>query len=84
MTFKIKTGYYFELLTPETIKLLGSTENRTSKDKNGENINHLKITEVVLVDDDEERLVVCFLGILEGLVGTVKAWQSRASAVVQI
>ena len=24
-TFKIKTGYYLELLTPEMIKLLGST-----------------------------------------------------------
>ena len=24
ITFKVKTGYYFELLTPETIKLLGS------------------------------------------------------------
>ena len=24
ITFKIKTGYYFELLTPETMKLLGS------------------------------------------------------------
>ena len=26
ITFKIKTGYYLELLTPKTIKLLGSTE----------------------------------------------------------
>ena len=26
ITFKIKTGYYFELLTPETLKLLGSTD----------------------------------------------------------
>ena len=25
---KIKTGYYLELLTPETMKLLGSTENK--------------------------------------------------------
>ena len=25
--FKIKTGYYLEILTPETIKLLGSTES---------------------------------------------------------
>ena len=25
VTFKIKTGYYLELLTPETMKLLGST-----------------------------------------------------------
>ena len=27
-TFKIKTGYYLKLLTPETMKLLGSTENK--------------------------------------------------------
>ena len=49
VTFKIKTRYYLELLTPETTKLLGSTENRTTKDKNDENAPHFKITEVVLV-----------------------------------
>ena len=26
ITLKIKNGYYLELLTPETMKLLGSTE----------------------------------------------------------
>ena len=31
--FKIKTGYYTELLTPETIKLLGSTKSKITKDK---------------------------------------------------
>ena len=31
------------------MKLLGSTENKISKDKNGENVPHLEITEVVLV-----------------------------------
>ena len=30
------------------MKLLGSTENETTKDKNGENVPHLEITEVVL------------------------------------
>ena len=35
-TFKIKTGYYLELLTSETMKLLGSTEGKISDDKNGE------------------------------------------------
>ena len=49
ITFKIKNGYSLELLTPETIKLLGSTENKITKDKNGEHVPHLKITEVVLV-----------------------------------
>ena len=42
-------GYYLELLTPETIKLLGSTKSKKKK-KNGENILHLEITELVLVD----------------------------------
>ena len=49
VTFKIKNGYSLELLTPETMKLLGSTENKITKDKNGENVPHLEITEVVLV-----------------------------------
>ena len=47
--FKIENGYSLELLTPETIKLLGSTENKITKDKSGENVTHLEITEVVLV-----------------------------------
>ena len=33
VTFKIKNGYSLELLTPETMKLLGSTENKITKDK---------------------------------------------------
>ena len=47
--FKIKSGYYLELLTPETIKLLGSTESKITKDKNGENVPHLEVIELVLV-----------------------------------
>ena len=31
------------------MKLLGSTEDKITKDKNGENVPYLKITEVVLV-----------------------------------
>ena len=31
------------------MKLLGSTENKITKDKNGKNAPHLKITEVVVV-----------------------------------
>ena len=49
VTFKIKNGYSLELLTPETMKLLGRTENKITKDKNGENVPHLEIAEVVLV-----------------------------------
>ena len=33
ITFKIKTGYYLEFLTPETMKLLRSTGNNITKDK---------------------------------------------------
>ena len=32
------------------MKLLGSTENKIAKDKNGENVAHLEITQVLLVD----------------------------------
>ena len=46
---KYSLRYSFELLTPETMKLLGSTENKISKDKNSENVPHLEITVVVLV-----------------------------------
>ena len=38
LTFKIKTGYYLELLTPETMRLFGKTENKRTKDKYSENI----------------------------------------------
>ena len=49
VTIKIKNGYSLELLTPETMKLLGSNENKITKDKNDENVPHLEIMEVVLV-----------------------------------
>ena len=49
ITFMIKTGYYLELSTHETMKSLGSTENKITKGENGENILHLEITEVILV-----------------------------------
>ena len=31
------------------MKLFGSTENKTSKNKNGENVPYVEITEVLLV-----------------------------------
>ena len=49
ITFKIKKGYSLVILTKETMKLLRSTENKITKDKNGENVPHLEITKVVLV-----------------------------------
>ena len=49
IVFKIKTGYKLELLTPETMKLLGSTKKDVDKDKDGENVPKLESVEVVLV-----------------------------------
>ena len=49
VTFKTKNGYGLELLTSETMKSLESTKNKLTKDKNGENVSHLEITEVVLI-----------------------------------
>ena len=49
IVFKIKTGYKLELITPETMKLLGSTKKVVDKDKNGENVPKLESVEVVLV-----------------------------------
>ena len=37
-----------ELLTPETMKLLGSIKSKITKNEYGENVPHLEITEVVL------------------------------------
>ena len=46
---KIKTRCYLQFLLPETLKLLGSTENKITKNKNSKNMPHLEINEVVLV-----------------------------------
>ena len=46
ITFKIKSGYYLELLTPEIMKLLGSTVSKINKDKNSENVPNLEVVEV--------------------------------------
>ena len=66
--FKIKAEYYLELLTPETMKLLGSTESKITKDKNGENLPHLEITEEVFIhcnivnnkDQQDSRVLYTF------------------------
>ena len=52
ITFKIQNGYYLELLKPETMKLLGSTESKITKDKNGENVPHLVLVHCNLVNND--------------------------------
>ena len=49
IVFKIKTGYKLELLSKETMKLLGSTSSIIDADKNSENVPKLQNAEVVLV-----------------------------------
>ena len=48
ITFKTKTRCYRKSLRSETMKLLGSTENRITKD-DSENVPHLEITQVIVV-----------------------------------
>ena len=50
ITFKVKAGYYLELLTPETMKLLASTKSKIRKNQNDENVPYLESTEVVLIN----------------------------------
>ena len=45
--FKRKTGYTLEILTHETMKLLGSTKKDVDKDKDGENVLKLESVEIV-------------------------------------
>ena len=49
IVFKIKTGYKLELLSPETMKLLGSRKKDVHQDKNGEDVPKLESVEVILV-----------------------------------
>ena len=48
ITFKIKSGHYLELLTPETMKLLESTESKITV-KTAKKEPHLEVVELVLV-----------------------------------
>ena len=49
IVINIKTGYKLELLSKETMKLVGSTKDIIDADKNGENVPRLENVEVVLV-----------------------------------
>ena len=42
IAFKIKTSYKLELLSPETMKLLGSTKKYVNQDKDGEDVPKLE------------------------------------------
>ena len=49
IVFKLKTGYKLELLSRETMKLLGSTEEHVDKDEDGEDVPKLESVEAVLL-----------------------------------
>ena len=49
IVFKIKSRYKLELLSKETVKLLGSTKDIIDSEKNSENVPRLENVEVVLV-----------------------------------
>ena len=58
VTFKIKDGNTLQLLTSETMKLLGSTKSKIGKEKNGTNVPNLEITKVVLVHCNMVNMIV--------------------------
>ena len=49
IVFKIKTGCKLELLSSETMKLLGGTKKDADQDKDGEDVPKLESVEAVLV-----------------------------------
>ena len=49
IVYKIKTGYKLELLTPETMRFLGSTKKDAVANKNSENVPKLESVESILV-----------------------------------
>ena len=49
IVFKIKSGYKLELLSKETMILLGSTSNSIDKDKNSESVPKLESVNLVIV-----------------------------------
>ena len=49
IVFKIKKGYKLELLSPETMKLLGSAKKDIDTDQGGEDVPKLESVDVILV-----------------------------------
>ena len=49
ITLKVKTGYYIELLTFETMKSHRSTNIKITTNENDKNVSPLETTKVVLV-----------------------------------
>ena len=63
-TFETKPGYYLELLTPGTMKLLGSTKSRITKDGKCENVPNLEVTELTLIHcnyQQDSRVLYAFV-----------------------
>ena len=56
ITFKIKTGYYLEFLTPETMELCGSTKSNITKMKIVK--MYLKLL-IMIVSKFESLLYIC-------------------------
>ena len=48
ITFKIKNGYSLEILTKQTMKLLGSTKNKITKDKKEKIYHTLKLLKLLM------------------------------------
>ena len=88
--FKIKTGYKLELLTPETMNLLGSTKRGVDSDKNSENVPKLESVEVVLVhcdsvkNDYQHRSKVLFNFVLNKQFGQFINVSPRSLAMMNI
>ena len=49
VTFNNKYEYYLEHLTRKTMKLLVGNQQKIAKDKNGDNVLRLEITDMILV-----------------------------------
>ena len=49
IVYRVKTSYKLELLSPEAMKLLGSSKKGVDQDKDGEDVPKLESDEVVLV-----------------------------------
>ena len=49
IVFKIKSGYKLELLSKETVQLLGSSQKVFDQNKYGESVPKLQAVEVVLI-----------------------------------
>ena len=69
IVFKIKIGHKLELLSEETMKLLGSSKKDVDQDKGGEDVPKLELFEVALVhcnlannsDQQASKLLLTFL-----------------------